>query len=160
MVVAKKPNTAFRDVTPVFTLKDIGSKIIDQLSTDVYTGAGSILRELVKNAYDAYLALDPEDFESCTFNREIVISRSRETNGTGRLFIGDQGIGQCFEDLKANVQISISRKPDELENATGFRGLGSWASLGAGSKIVIASSMKGDRFENRLTIDVRKVYSL
>lgn len=160
MAMAKQTKPTFADVTPLFTLKDIGSKIIDQLSTDVYTGAGSILRELVKNAYDAYLALDPEDFEPGTFNREIVISRERETNGTGRLLIGDQGIGQCFEDLKANVQISISRKPDELENATGFRGLGSWASLGAGSKIVIASSKKGETFENRLTIDVRKVYSL
>ena len=130
MVVARQPKSAFIDVTPAFTLKDIGSKIIDQLSTDVYTGAGSILRELVKNAYDAYLGLDPEDFESGEFSRVIVISREREANGTGRLFIADQGIGQCFESLKANVQISISRKPDELENATGFRGLGSWASLG------------------------------
>ncbi|MFI5461335.1 MAG: ATP-binding protein, partial [Isosphaerales bacterium] len=160
MAVARQPKSAFVDVTPVFTLKDIGSKIIDQLSTDVYTGAGSILRELVKNAYDAYLGLDPEDFESGEFSREIVVSREREANGTGRLFIADGGIGQCFEDLKANVQISISRKPDELENATGFRGLGSWASLGAGSKIVIASTKKGDPHENRLTIDVRKVYSL
>jgi hypothetical protein len=160
MVVTKQPKSSLVDVTPVFTLKDIGSKIIDQLSTDVYTGAGSILRELVKNAYDAYLGLDPEDFDSGGFSRDIVISREREPNGTGRLFIADRGIGQSFEDLKANVQISISRKPEELENATGFRGLGSWASLGAGSKIIIASSKKGDPYENRLTIDVRKVYGL
>ncbi len=160
MAVAKQSKSVFTDVTPVFTLKDIGSKIIDQLSTDVYTGAGSILRELVKNAYDAYLALDPDDFEAGTFKREIVVSREREPNGTGRLLIADRGIGQSLEDLKANVQISISRKPDELDNATGFRGLGSWASLGAGSKIVIASTKKGDPYENRLTIDVRKVYGL
>jgi hypothetical protein len=157
---ATKTNQMFSDVTPVFTLKDIGSKIIDQLSTDVYTGPGPIIRELVKNAYDAYLGLNAEDFESGDFKREIVISREREPNGIGRLFIADRGIGQSFEDLKANVQISISRKPEELENATGFRGLGSWASLGAGSKITIASSKKDDPFENRLTIDVRKVYSL
>jgi hypothetical protein len=160
MTAAKRSKSAFVDVTPVFTLKDIGSKIIDQLSTDVYAGAGSILRELVKNAYDAYLALDPEDFESGTFAREIQISRGREANGVGRLFIADRGIGQSFEDLKANVQISISRKPDDLENATGFRGLGSWASLGAGSMVIIASTKKGDPHENRLTIDVRKVYGL
>src|ERR1700730_6154054 len=148
-----KSKSKLVDVTPTFTLKDIGSKIIDQLSTDVYTGAGSILRELVKNAYDAYLALDKEDPDSEDTTREIVISREREPGGTGRLFIADQAIGQSIDDLKANVQISISRKPDELENATGFRGLGSWASLGAGSQIIFLSSKKGDPFENRLTID-------
>src|SRR6516165_8089014 len=103
MVVTKQPKSSLVDVTPVFTLKDIGSKIIDQLSTDVYTGAGSILRELVKNAYDAYLALDKEDPDSEDTTREIVISRERESNGTGHLFIADQAIGQSHDDLKANV---------------------------------------------------------
>lgn len=154
----KKQKKTFDDVTPQFTLKDIGSKIIDQLSTDVYTGAGSILRELVKNAYDAYLALEPEDFETGHIKRQIVISRERDDKGIGKIFIADQGIGQSLDVLKANVQISISHKSDELENATGFRGLGSWASLGAGSKITIISSRKGDPFENRLVIEVRRVY--
>lgn len=156
----KKSLMSFVDVTPKFSLKDIGSKIIDQLSTDVYTGAGSILRELVKNAYDSYLALDPDDFDTGTFKRQVVISRERDDTGKGRIFIADQGIGQSVEDLKANVQISISRKADELDNATGFRGLGSWASLGAGSRIVISSSKKGDPHENRLIIDVRRVYQI
>ena len=47
MAFSKRPVT--------FTLKDVGSEIIDQLSTDVYTGPGAIIRELVKNAYDSYL---------------------------------------------------------------------------------------------------------
>src|SRR6185437_112476 len=159
-IIKPKRQTRFVDVTPKFSLKDIGSKIIDQLSTDVYTGAGSILRELVKNAYDSYLALEAEDFESGDFKRQVVIQRERDEKGVGRISIADQGIGQSLDVLKANVQISISRKSDELDNATGFRGLGSWASLGAGSRIMIISSKKGDPHENRLTINVRKVYQL
>ena len=150
----------FSKVAVKFSLKDIGSEIIDQLSTDVYTGPGSILRELVKNAYDAYLGLKAEDLDEGSLKRQIVISRERDDHGVGRIFIADEGVGQTMEDLKANVQISISRKGQELENATGFRGLGSWATLGAGSKIIITSSKKDDPSENRLTINVRKIYQI
>ncbi len=143
-----------------FTLKDIGSEIIDQLSTDIYSGTGSIVRELVKNAYDAYLALDSEDFEEWATIRQIVISRVRDDKGIGHLLVDDRGIGQSKDDLKANVQISISKKRQELEQATGFRGLGSWAVLGAGSKITITSSKKGDEFENRLVLNVREIYKI
>lgn len=150
----------FKKVDVLFSLRDIGSEIIDQLSSDVYTGPGSIFRELVKNAYDAYLAMKAEDLEVEGIKRQIVISRDRDEHGVGHILIDDQGIGQSQDDLKANVQISISRKRQELENATGFRGLGSWATLGAGSKITITSSKKDDPFENRLVINVRKIYQI
>jgi len=142
-----------------FTLRDIGSKVIDQLSSDIYSGPVSMIRELAKNAYDSYLPIDPDDLEDAGSSREIFISREREANGTGRLLIADNGVGQTLEELKANVQISISKKPTELENATGFRGLGSWAALGAGSQIIITSSKKGQAKQSRLTVDVRKIYS-
>ena len=45
-----------------------------------------------------------------------------------------------------------------LENATGFRGLGSWAILGGGSRVVISSSKFGDISEYRLNLDVRRIY--
>jgi len=141
-----------------FTLRDIGSKVIDQLSSDIYSGPGSIIRELAKNAYDAYLPVDPDELEDEALPRAIVISRENN-GGKGRLIIADNGVGQTLEELKANVQISISRKPDELDNATGFRGLGSWAVLGAGSKVVVTSSKKGGRKQSRLTMDVKKIYS-
>ncbi len=141
-------------------MKDIGSKIIDQLSTDVYTGPGAIVRELVKNAYDAYLALDPDELEESRAERQVVISAERDKKRIGRILIADRGIGQVLEDLKANVQISVSKKEAEIENATGFRGLGSWATLGAGSKITITSTKVNVPQEFRLTIDVRKVYKI
>lgn len=141
-----------------FSLKDVGSEIIDQLSTDVYTGAGSIIRELVKNAYDSYLALDDDDFDS-TCQRQIVISRERE-GSLGRIWIADSGIGQDLKAIKGNTQISISTKPNDLDDATGFRGLGSWAVLGAGSRISIHSSKKDSPDEYCLAINVREIYKL
>lgn len=149
---------AFKDKDVQFSLKDVGSKIIDQLSTDVYTGPDSIMRELVKNGYDALIAPNLDEIDDDDFERRIVVSRSRDNNGVGRLFIADNGLGQDLNDLKANVQISISRKQDELENATGFRGLGSWAILGGGSQVVISSSKLGDTNEYRLTLDVKRIY--
>ncbi len=140
-----------------FSLKDVGSQVIDQLSTDIYAGAASILRELVKNAYDAYLGIE-DGISSDSGDRRIVVTRERDESGVGRLLVADQGVGQTLDELKANVQISISRKQQELEGATGFRGLGSWAVLGAGSKIVITSSKRGPTHKYRLTIDVRRVY--
>jgi hypothetical protein len=142
-----------------FTLRDIGSKVIDQLSSDIYSGPVSMIRELTKNAYDSYLAIDPDELDDKGISREIVISRERDANGMGRLLIADNGVGQSLGELKANVQISISKKPTELENATGFRGLGSWATLGAGSQIIITSSKKGQAKQSRLSIDVKKIYS-
>jgi hypothetical protein len=140
-----------------FSLKDIGSTVIDQLSTDIYSGPRAILRELTKNAYDSYLPLTQDDFDDEGLTRAIIVSRDR-TGKLGRITVADQGVGQNMQDLKANVQISISRKAGELENATGFRGLGSWASLGAGSKIVITSHKRNDTKRNRLTINVREIY--
>lgn len=147
----------FKRANERFDLKDIGAQVIDQISSDIYSGPGSIIREIVKNAYDAYIAVDPADLEADGVKREILISRRRE-NGTGILTIADSGIGQSLKKLRENVQISISHKQDELDDAMGFRGLGSWAVLGAGSTITITSKMKGDKQRARLRFDVRRIY--
>jgi len=142
-----------------FTLKDVGASVIDQISSDIYSGPGSILRELVKNAYDSYLLLTDDDLDANGAFRRIIVSRERDAKTkVGRLTIADTGIGQDLDDLKANVQISITRKPTELDHATGFRGLGSWSTLGAGSRIVITSTKKDVGKRYRLTIDVRRTY--
>jgi hypothetical protein len=151
--------TVFKKKPVKFTLKDVGSNVIDQISSDIYTTGGAIIRELVKNAYDSYLKLDNDEFEDKTYERDIVISRERDEKGVGRLLVADNGIGLSFDDLKALVQISISNKPQDLDNATGFRGLGSWAILGAGSKVIIRSIKKDHPYESKLTMDVRQIYS-
>ncbi len=151
---------AFEDTPVSFSLKDVGSEIIDQLSTDVYSGPASIMRELIKNAYDATIALGQDVYDDEGLERQIVVSRERDAKGLGRLLINDNGIGQDLNDLKANVQISISRKQQELENATGFRGLGSWAILGGGSKVVITTSKMGVSKEFKLTINVKSIYRI
>jgi hypothetical protein len=150
----------FSELKVTFTLKDVGSKIIDQLSTDIYTGPGSIIRELVKNAYDSYLSLEALGTEPEDGERQIVISRLRESSGVGKLWIADKGVGQDLNTLKGNVQISISTKPDDLQDATGFRGLGSWAVLGAGSQITITSTRLDEPWEFKLVINVRRIYEI
>lgn len=141
-----------------FGLEDVGAQVLDQISTDIYSTPGSILRELVKNAYDAYLEVDADDLEEEGLPRAIQVRRSRE-GLTGTLRIADNGVGQTLADLKKMVQISISTKPDDVPTATGFRGLGSWSVLGAGSRIVVESTRKGDPHLSRLTFDVRKIYA-
>lgn len=149
---------SFKKRSVTFDLNDIGSQVIDQISSDIYAGPGSILRELIKNAYDAYLPVDADELEEEGLNREIQVSRVRDDDGTGHLYIADNGIGQSFEEIRANVQISISKKPTELDDATGFRGLGSWAILGAGSNIIITSKTKSTASRSRLEINVRRIY--
>ncbi len=150
----------FKKKAVQFTLRDIGSEIIDQLSSDIYSGPKQIMRELVKNAYDAYLAVDPDELEDEKVEREIVISRERNETGIGRLLIADSGIGLTVDELKAFVQISLCKKQEELTNATGFRGLGSWSTIGAGSKIIVTSNKKNHSSEAQLVIDVREIYSI
>jgi hypothetical protein len=150
----------FKKKAVQFTLRDIGSEIIDQLSSDIYSGPKQIMRELVKNAYDAYLAVDPDELEDEKVEREIVISRERNERGIGRLLIADSGIGLTVDELKAFVQISLCKKQEELTNATGFRGLGSWSTIGAGSKIIVTSNKKNHSSEAQLVIDVREIYSI
>src|SRR5215217_2322232 len=123
-------STAFKPKKLKFSLRDIGSEIVDQLSSDIYSGPGSILRELVKNAYDSYLGVDQDELEDEGIEREIVISRERTSAKKGRLIVADRGVGLTVDELKAFVQISLCTKTSELDNATGFRGLGSWAVLG------------------------------
>lgn len=152
--------TDFKRKPIKFSLKDIGSEIIDQLSSDIYSGPGSIMRELLKNAYDSYLGFSSDDLEDEGCEREIIISRERDSKKVGRILVADHGVGQTVADLKAFVQISVSKKQGELEKATGFRGLGSWSALGAGSKIIISSFKKGHPYESRLVMNVRKIYEL
>jgi histidine kinase/DNA gyrase B/HSP90-like ATPase len=156
VATTKRGKPAYTNVSAKFTLRDIGSSFIDQVSSDIYTEPAQIIREIVKNAYDSYQGRDEEFAED---ERVIIVSRHREPNGTGHLLISDRGHGQDLETLRKNVQISISNKPETAEDATGFRGLGSWSLLGGGSRVVITSKVAGATVMNRLTINVRAIYN-
>lgn len=139
-----------------FTLDDIGSRFIDQLSSDIYNDPGQIVREIVKNAYDSY-ELRSDDFPET--ERNIYLSRYRDRSA-GHLIIRDNGHGQDYDTLLENVQFSITRKPSSsFVHPTGFRGLGSWALLGAGSRITVESKIGGDPRIFRLVINAKAIYS-
>jgi hypothetical protein len=135
---------------------DIGLRAIDQLSADVYGSPGSILREVIKNAHDSYLSIEPKQLKEEKLERAIVISRERHANGAGRLFIEDNGIGQSFKSLCSATHAGNSRKPHVLKDPACFRGLLSWA-LSAGSKIVIESTTEGIAGRSRLQMNVRRI---
>ena len=134
-----------------------GARVIDQLSSVVYVNAGAILREVVKNAHGAYLALESEQLEEEKLERAVVISRERHGNGTGRLFIEDNGIGQSFEGLRRKARIRNSHGLGDLKDVARFRDLCSWAFV-ACSKVVIESTTKGVPSRTRLEINVRRIH--
>jgi hypothetical protein len=147
-------------ISPVtFSLSDIGSEVIDQLASDIHTSPGAIIRELVKNAYDSYLELDPDAFEERGIERAVYLNTSEFKDGR-RLYVADHGIGLSLDELKAFVQIAIRPKREAREDlpCTGFRGLGTWSTLGAGCQILVESQKFDTRERSRLTINVRRIY--
>lgn len=141
-----------------FTLKDVGSEIVDQLSKDIYSEVGSIFRELTKNAYDAYLQIDADELEEEGGERKIVIQRHIVGNKR-KILVTDYGIGMDQKGLKGFAQLGVAHKKESVDQATGFRGLGSWSIIGAGSKVRVISTKKGIAKQFTLTFDVRKIYS-
>ena len=144
--------------TLTFTLKDVGSEVVEQLSKDIYPNVGSIFRELTKNAYDAYVLL-PYDAASPE-DRKIKIQTTEFAKGSKKTWvitIHDDGIGQDIEDLKGNLQIGLTSKKD-FDHLTGFRGLGSWSIMGAGNQVRITTSKIGVRKRLILSIEVEKIY--
>jgi len=135
---------------------DVGSRLIDWLTTDLHASPGSILREIVNKAHDSYLAVEPKQLEEEKLERAIVISRERHANGAGRLSIEDNGIGQSFKSLCRATHAGNSRKPQVSKDAACFRGLLSWA-LSAGSKVVIESTAKGIAGRSRVQMNVRRI---
>lgn len=135
---------------------DVGSRLVDWVSTDLHASPGSILREIVKKAHDSYLPVEPKQLEEEKLERAIVISRERHANGAGRLSIEDNGIGQSFKSLCRATHAGNSRKPQVLKDAACFRGLLSWA-LSAGSKVVIESTAKGIAGRSRVQMNVRRI---
>jgi hypothetical protein len=144
--------------TLTFTLKDVGSEVVEQLSKDIYPNVGSVFRELTKNAYDAYVLL-PDDAASPD-DRKIKIKTAEFAKGSKKtrvITIHDDGIGQDIEDLKGNLQIGLTSKKD-FDHLTGFRGLGSWSIMGAGNQVRITTSKLGVKKRLILSIEVEKIY--
>ena len=139
------------------TCAALGPTLIDQRSASIYAGPASILRQVIKNAHDAYLALAPGLLEKEKVERAIVLSRERYPNGTGRLFIEDNGAGYSFKNFRRNGRLSNSPKPRSSRDVAPFRDLCSWA-LPAGSRLVIASATKGGARRSRLEMNTRLIH--
>jgi hypothetical protein len=142
-----------------YSLDDIGSNFVYQLTTDIHTSIGSVFRELTKNSYDSYLEL-PETARDEAIDRGIVISRSRDAGGAGKLTIADSGNGRSPEELKRFLQIGLApgKSSDPTLRRTGFRGIGSWAMIACGSQIIISSQQFQNTTRGILIINVAEMY--
>jgi 3-methyladenine DNA glycosylase/8-oxoguanine DNA glycosylase len=135
-----------------------GSMVIDVIPSDIGMETAAIVTELVRNSHDAYRALEPRRLEEEKLERAVVISRQRNGDNTGQLFIEDNGQGQSLKHVLRKLQTSVRRDLESFKAASGPGGkLCSWPILSAGSKVVIESTMKGiaDRFH--LEINVRRI---
>lgn len=128
---------------------------IDHSPSDDGMSTGSILRQVVKSAHDACLALEARDIEEEKLERAVVISRQRHGDNTGRFFVEENGIGQSFRHLLRNAQMCIRRDLRRFKAASGSGKLCSWALLSAGSKLVIESTTKSITGRSRLQLNVR-----
>ena len=118
----------------------------------------AILKELVTNAHDAYLLLEPRRLEEEKLERAVVISRQRNGDNTGQLFIEDNGLGQSLKHLLRKLQTSLRCDLERLKTRSGAGKLCSWPILSAGSKVMIESSTKGIAGELHVEINARRIY--
>lgn len=118
----------------------------------------SIVLQVVKNAHNAYLAIPRGQLERERLERTIVISRHREDNGKGHLFVEDNGIGQSLQDLRRNLKEIFHPEPHDSDGTPRFQDFFSWVLCGAGAKVTIESTVKGVAVRSRLEVDVRRIY--
>jgi AraC family transcriptional regulator of adaptative response / DNA-3-methyladenine glycosylase II len=136
---------------------DNRSMLIEHVPSD-NRNTRAILKELVRNAHDAYLLLEPRRLEEEKLERAVVISRQRNGDNKGQLFIEDNGLGQSLKHLLRELQTSIRCDLERLKTRSGSAKLCSWPILSAGSKVMIESSTKGIAGELHVAINVRRIY--
>jgi len=136
---------------------EIGSVAREPVPSDAPTERGLIVRQLLKNARDAYLPLKHEELEEEKLERAVVISRQRSGHNTGRFFIEDNGVGESCNELLQTLRMSIARDVQRYGNGSGFGNLFSWATLSAGSKVVIESGSREIAGRFCVEINVRRI---
>jgi len=126
---------------------DVGGRLLANIARGIYSHE-AVLREYVQNACDAYNMLDiaPSD-------ATIVI-----TPEGPNLSIQDFGIGMDEEEIRTVKKIAVSTKAD-LEDMTGFRGIGIWAGFQACDRLEVLSTKQGVGQRFRLEIDFKGIRS-
>jgi hypothetical protein len=140
----------------VFDLEVMGSSVIERLSRHLARSQWSLLEEMIENSGQAYRGIKAEQLEKEQLERAVVLSRQRHANGSGRLFIEDNGVGHTLNDRGSNTVDCPLVRLSACD--PGLRRTLSWAILGAGSRVVIESTRKHVAARFRFEIDVRKVY--
>jgi len=116
-----------------FTDKDIGSKVLETITSGLYDGNLNCIREYLQNSIDSKAENVKVFFENMNQN----------------LIILDDGSGMSKKDLEEALRIGFSRKS---EDDVGWRGIGIWSGVSSCKKIVIITKKKNDK-KYRIEID-------
>ncbi len=139
----------YRTVDDSFSIKDVGSKLLDHLAKGLYPEA-EVLREYIQNAIDAHRIWKHQT------NTEPEGPIQVEVRGD-RLSVIDYGVGMSIEEVRKVKSIAITSKWDEEIPLTGHKGVGIWAGLSYFDILILETTKRGDPFGYRLTIHFNRI---
>lgn len=122
-----------------FKGEEIGSGLLDSISSGLYVNPLHIIREYVQNSFDA--EADEVFVDIDTQERELRII--------------DNGYGMDQDELRNSIRIGLSSKDHTKQ--VGWRGIGLWSALSVAGKVEISSRRKNDPFLNTIIIDCKSI---
>jgi len=127
---------------------EIGSFIINVLTTGMYPEPMDALREYVQNSYDAIRRAEKSGLLKQNFGRvRIIIDQERS-----EVAIWDNGIGISAAEARSRL-LDIGSSKKVLGDDAGFRGIGRLAGLAYADRVVFRTSACGEPLETVLTFD-------
>jgi Histidine kinase-, DNA gyrase B-, and HSP90-like ATPase len=139
----------YRRVPDQFSIKDVGSKLLDHLAKGLYP-ADEVLREYIQNAVDAHRIWLHD------YHTEPEGPIQVEVRGD-RLSILDYGIGMNEEEVRKVKSIAVTGKIDTDIPLTGHKGVGIWAGLSYFERLILETSRRGSTSGYRLTIYFKRI---
>lgn len=121
-----------------YDVDDFGSQIMEIISKALYSNPIHLIREYVQNSIDS----EPKD--------PIRISiQGRD------IYISDNGRGMDADEIEEAKKIGITSK--KFGKDIGFRGIGIWSALAIADKLVLTTSVKGEKEKRVLTLDFKNI---
>lgn len=127
---------------------EIGSFIINILTSGMYPEPMDALREYVQNSYDAIRQAEKTELLMPNFGRVRIIIDAEKNE----VVIRDNGIGIPAAEARSRL-MDIGSSKKILGDDAGFRGIGRLAGLAYADKVMFRTSAYGEPTETELTFD-------
>jgi hypothetical protein len=132
-----------------FTLKDVGSTLLQELAKGIYIPA-EVIREYVQNAVDAHRLWKIKTGNDPEGPLQIEIRGNK-------ISIFDYGIGMNLDEVKDVKSIAVSKKTEEEVRLTGYKGVGIWAGLSYFDNLTLYTTKRGVDRAYQLTINFKRI---